>query len=202
MKNYYQILEVDPRASKEVIEKAYKALAKKYHPDLYTGVQKYQAEKKMKDLNEAFDILSDDFLREQYHSELQKEQAKQDTLKQEQRRQETQKNFRQNAQNPQTQRTVQQEPFRPKALRRKSNVGTLAGVIDLVKAILSSKPKKMNVRAETKQDMKVKILAIGLTILAVLVIGLILWFIPFTNGWIRQLLFENPLFNMIGSLFS
>ena len=34
MKNYYEILEVDRKASKEVIEKAYKALAIKYHPDL------------------------------------------------------------------------------------------------------------------------------------------------------------------------
>ena len=34
MKNYYEILEVDKNASEEVIEKAYKTLAKKYHPDL------------------------------------------------------------------------------------------------------------------------------------------------------------------------
>ena len=37
MKNYYEILEVNKKASKEVIEKAYKVLVKKYHPDLYTG---------------------------------------------------------------------------------------------------------------------------------------------------------------------
>ena len=38
MKNYYEILEVDKNASEEVIEKAYKTLAKKYHPDLqYTA---------------------------------------------------------------------------------------------------------------------------------------------------------------------
>ena len=34
MKNYYQILEVNENASYEVIEKAYKVLAKKYHPDI------------------------------------------------------------------------------------------------------------------------------------------------------------------------
>ena len=36
MKNYYEILEVSQNASPEVIEKAYKALVKKYHPDLQT----------------------------------------------------------------------------------------------------------------------------------------------------------------------
>ena len=34
VKNYYEILEVDRKASSEVIEKAYKTLVKKYHPDL------------------------------------------------------------------------------------------------------------------------------------------------------------------------
>lgn len=39
-KNYYKILEVDSSASPEVIEKAYKTLAKKYHPDLQEESQK------------------------------------------------------------------------------------------------------------------------------------------------------------------
>lgn len=34
MKNYYEILQVNEKASQEIIEKAYKVLAKKYHPDL------------------------------------------------------------------------------------------------------------------------------------------------------------------------
>lgn len=40
MKNYYEILEVDRNASKEIIEKAYKTLAKKYHPDVQEQNQK------------------------------------------------------------------------------------------------------------------------------------------------------------------
>lgn len=202
MKNYYQILEVDPRASKEVIEKAYKALVKKYHPDLYGGAQKYQAEKKLKDLNEAFDILSDDFLREQYNSELRKEQMKQDRLKQEQMRQETQEDAKQNVGDTQKQTTTQKETFRSKVLKRKSNVGTLDGIIDLLKAIFTTKPKDMRISSQSKEGIKTSFLAIGLTIITILILGVILWFIPFTNGWMRQVLFENPLFNMIGSLFS
>ena len=49
MKNYYEILEVDSKASPEVIEKAYKTLVKKYHPDLQNAINKNEYEEKMKD---------------------------------------------------------------------------------------------------------------------------------------------------------
>ena len=74
MKNYYEILQVSHNASKEVIEKAYKVLAKKYHPDLQTSyTAKNYAEQKMREINEAYDVLSDDFLREQYDFEFRRE---------------------------------------------------------------------------------------------------------------------------------
>lgn len=72
MKNYYEILEVNPRASEEVIKKAHQVLIKKYHPDLYVGVEREKAEEKIRNINEAYKILSDGFLREQYDKELQK----------------------------------------------------------------------------------------------------------------------------------
>lgn len=65
MKDYYKILEVAPDASPEVIQMAYKALAKKYHPDLNPG-QEEAAQEKMKDVNEAYEILSDKDKRWQY----------------------------------------------------------------------------------------------------------------------------------------
>jgi len=57
MVNYYKILEVDPEASPEVIEKAYKALAKKYHPDRHAGDEEAW-NVKMRELNEAYATLS------------------------------------------------------------------------------------------------------------------------------------------------
>ncbi len=51
METLYDILEVSRKASKEVIEKAYKTLAKKYHPDLQTAENKEYAEKRMKEIN-------------------------------------------------------------------------------------------------------------------------------------------------------
>lgn len=53
----YQILNVNKQSSTEEIKSAYKAAAKKYHPDLYKGDKKV-AEEKMKQINEAYSLLS------------------------------------------------------------------------------------------------------------------------------------------------
>ena len=85
METLYDILEVSRKASKEVIEKAYKTLAKKYHPDLQTAENKEYAEKRMKEINEAYDILSNEEKRKEYDYKLENEEEKQ-------RQQEYQKN--------------------------------------------------------------------------------------------------------------
>lgn len=64
--NYYKILEVDKDASPEVIEKAYKALVKKYHPDLQESNLKSESEEKIKLINEAYEILSNPNSRSEY----------------------------------------------------------------------------------------------------------------------------------------
>ena len=74
MKNYYEILEVNKKASKEVIEKAYRVLVKKYHPDLNAEKGKKYAEEKIKEINEAYSILTDEFMKEQYDAELEKQE--------------------------------------------------------------------------------------------------------------------------------
>ena len=70
MSNLYEILEVSEKASKEVIDKAYHVLAKKYHPDLQNGNAKKIAEEKMKKINEAYEILGDTEKRKKYDEEL------------------------------------------------------------------------------------------------------------------------------------
>ena len=70
MKNYFEILEVDIHASKEVIDKAFKVLAKKYHPDTQDDSKKAWAEEQFKLLNEAYEVLSDDVKREEYTKKL------------------------------------------------------------------------------------------------------------------------------------
>ena len=69
MKDYYEILQVHPKASLDVIKKAYITLAKKYHPDT-TKLDAETAQQKMKDLNEAYAVLSDATLRADYDQKL------------------------------------------------------------------------------------------------------------------------------------
>ncbi|MBQ3892523.1 MAG: DnaJ C-terminal domain-containing protein [Desulfovibrio sp.] len=63
-KDYYKTLGVERTASKDAIAKAYKKLARKYHPDLNPGDK--GAEDKFKDINEAYEVLKDDEKRRMY----------------------------------------------------------------------------------------------------------------------------------------
>ncbi len=69
-KNYYDILEVNKNASPEIIEKAYKTLVKKYHPDLQDNNLKAEYEEKIKLINEAFEVLSNSEKRKNYDLNL------------------------------------------------------------------------------------------------------------------------------------
>lgn len=63
-RDYYEVLGIDKNADDAAIKKAYRQLAKKYHPDMNPGDQ--EAEKKFKEASEAYAVLSDPDKRRQY----------------------------------------------------------------------------------------------------------------------------------------
>jgi len=79
-KNYYDILEVNKNASPEIIKKAYTTLAKKYHPDLQEKEFKKDSEEKLKLINEAYEVLSDEEKRNQYDVQLQQDEIKNEKI--------------------------------------------------------------------------------------------------------------------------
>lgn len=175
MKNYYELLEVTPKASTEIIEKAYKVLVRKYHPDLYSGEERIYAEEKIKELNEAYRVLSSSFLREQYDLELEKENNNNNV-----------NNFkaRKTVENKQEKNRYTNEEKEESKVKQ-HQVGTFMSIVDLTKILFRKRNiKKEGPRKIQKED---KMAAI-ITLVIVIVLGIILWFIPATNGFLRSLI--------------
>lgn len=102
MKDYYEILEVSSSASSEVIEKAYKALVKKYHPDLQPNDKKQEAEDKIKIINEAYDVLSNEEKKKEYDIKLKNQKLREEEQKYNNMRNNSRNgssNYRNNSQN-------------------------------------------------------------------------------------------------------
>ena len=188
MKNYYEILEVNPKASKEVIEKAYKVLIKKYHPDGQIPANKYECNEKVKEINEAYEVLSNPFLRTQYDTEIEKEEKRIREIEYEKIMKEQRKK----------QKNIENDTENIKPKMEKIGQSDLVEFIEDLKEIFKNRKKREKLQSMAKKD----IFAVSLTIIIIIALGIILWFIPFTNKWMRELLFENPIFNAIGALFS
>ena len=71
-KDYYKALGVERSSKREQIRKAYRRLARKYHPDLNPGMEG----KRFRQIMEAYDVLSDRLKRKQYDRLLREAQEK------------------------------------------------------------------------------------------------------------------------------
>jgi DnaJ-class molecular chaperone len=65
-KNYYEVLGVTKNSTADELKKAYRKLALEYHPDRHQGSDKEEAEKRFKEINEAYQVLSDPNKRQNY----------------------------------------------------------------------------------------------------------------------------------------
>jgi len=63
--DYYEVLGVERGVSKQEVKKAFRRLAKKFHPDIYDGDPK-EAEEKFKEISEAYEVLGDEDKRAKY----------------------------------------------------------------------------------------------------------------------------------------
>jgi DnaJ-domain-containing protein 1 len=70
MIDYYEVLEISPNASDEILKKAYYRLVQKYHPDRFHSSNKEYATRRNRLLQEAYHILSDPMQRRRYDIRL------------------------------------------------------------------------------------------------------------------------------------
>jgi len=68
--NHYEVLQVRQHAEPEVVEKAYKALCMKYHPDRVPPAGRARATHRMQAINMAYEVLSDPMRRAEYDRRL------------------------------------------------------------------------------------------------------------------------------------
>lgn len=176
MKNYYEILEVDQKASKEVIEKAYKVLAKKYHPDLQEEKNKKRAEEKIKNLNEAYEILSDENKKAKYDEKL--KQMKEEERKKVEQHNEYINNIKGVYSNQYNNYKKEQE------LSKEAN--------NILKKEYKKELRKLKMDAFFRK-LKAIVIVLGI----VFIICFIIYKIPATNKWIKDVIENNIILKSI-----
>lgn len=209
-KNYYEWLEISKNASQEVIEKAYKALVKKYHPDLQEGDNKIKAEEMIKKINEAYSVLSDESKRKQYDTTIQENtisREEYDRLQQELNNIKSQanpyninqnKNYTYNNMNTQqssndnhtvsgVQQNVQNYQANDEYRQRVENAVKKA-YHDAYVQDLRNRGYKIRYKKTMKEYLK-----IGIVIIAIILICLLLWVIPFTREKLIDIYNSNPI---------
>ena len=191
--NYYDILEVSKNASPEIIEKAYKTLVKKYHPDLQKNEEKNKYEEKIKKINEAYSILSDSEKRKNYDLNLKNTEISINdynslyqeniNLKNNLNILKEKLNYLNNNQNNYEKNTFYYNNMKNNNIRNNNN------------------NLKSNIIFNLKKRIK-DLIALLITIIIFIFIFFILWHIPFTKNYLINLYNNNSSFHFIITLFS
>lgn len=199
-KTLYEILEVSENASNEIIEKAYKTLAKKYHPDLQEEANKKQAETMMKKINEAYEILGNEEKRSRYDGELAEKRNMEEMQRQNvnQNYQGYNMQYQDNAVNNvnsanydyekerlRYERKLQEEEIKQ---RRKMQEDLNREYNNAYENYLRSLGYRIKHRW-TKENARDLLITIGV----IVVVFIILWFIPPTHDWMVNFYESNPI---------
>ena len=197
MKNYYEILEVDRHASQEVIDRSYRVLVKKYHPDLQQGVNQQESAEKMKIINEAYDTLSNEQKRVQYDEKLEYEEMNNQAVLREQQERIMQENYelkqqlqRQYSNNYQPQGNTIDNMSR--VLNEQINQARRQAYNDAYIQDMRNRGYKIRYKKSLKDYFKAFI-ALVLTIFVLFLI----YQIPFVKNFFAELYQENDIFKAI-----
>ena len=213
-KTLYEVLEVSENASTEVIEKAYKVLAKKYHPDLQEQGEKQNAENKMKQINEAYEILGNEQKRKDYDLKLQQERAREQANTHNQQQNNNQ-NFNYYNVNTNTQNTY--SPNNPNNMRS-DNQNYEQDRLNYERKLqreeeIQRKKMQENLNREYQNAYNDYLRSLGyrvkhkwtkenvkdffIVILIMAIIITALWFIPPTHDWMVNFYEQNPILKTI-----
>lgn len=180
----YEILEVSENASDEIIEKAYKVLAKKYHPDLQEESQKANSENKMKQINEAYEILGNSEKRKEYDMKLKKDREE-EKLK---NNIDVNYNNDLNRQNKCQNSYIYERERQIRQMQENLNKQYENAYYNYLRSLGYKVKHKL-----TKQNIIDFIIVIG--IMAIIIVGL--WYIPFTRNWMINFYKSNPILKVI-----
>ena len=207
MKNYYEILEVDKNASEEVIEKAYKTLVKKYHPDLQQGAKQQEYAEKMKIINEAYDVLSNDFKREQYNQTLQNKQTQNQGISNEEKERIMRENYdlkqQLNRMSYQKRQEVQRQNVDDNTIiniSRILNQEIRAARNKAYQDAYIQDMKNRGYKITYKRDLKYY-LNIILSLVIMILVFFLIYQIPFVKSFFHNLYEENIVFKAIIDIF-
>lgn len=214
-KNYYDWLEVSKTASNEVIEKAYKTLVKKYHPDLQEGTTKTKYEDILKHINEAYETLSDPIKRENYNKNLEKnsfsEENYENLYKENQDLKNTinylniEKETQQyqnkiNNINSSFSSTTQNKNVDYNKYAEEMNNAIKRAYYDAYIQDLKNRGYRIKYKKSFKDYLKMA-LAIVITVSVLILIGFILWQIPFTRNYFINLYNSNEGIRLLVIIF-
>lgn len=183
MKNYYEILEVDKNASEEVIEKAYKTLAKKYHPDLQNNSN---CQDKMRQINEAYEILSNDFKRREYDEKIKRQSV---SIEEYNRIIQENNRLKKDLKRVANQREMSQNQ------ERLEEMSIVQRYYEQIKKA-TKQPQMRYERKKTKISLE-KIKKIVIYIAILIVIGLVLAIVPFTRKFFINLYNNNVIIKLL-----